>query len=258
MRIVTWNVNSVRMRLTHLLGWLDKHRPDVLCLQETKIPDEGFPRMEIESMGYAIETHGQKAYNGVAIISRLPMENVVRGFGDLDDVQKRVIAATVGGIRIMSMYVPNGQSTQSAKYVAKLEWLDHFLRILSERHRPDEPLLLCGDFNIAPEDRDVHDPKRWRGKILCSEPERAKFRAFLGWGLHDAVRVKTEEGGFYTWWDYRLSGFRRNWGLRLDHFLISLPLTGRVHEIWVDREVRGMDRPSDHAPVVLELDSGSP
>ena len=132
MRIVTWNVNSVRMRLTHLLGWLDTHRPDVLCLQETKIPDEAFPRMEIESLGYAIETHGQKAYNGVAIISRLPMENVVRGFGDLDDAQKRVIAATVGGIRIISVYVPNGQSTQSAKYVVKLEWLDHFLRILSE------------------------------------------------------------------------------------------------------------------------------
>ena len=254
MRIVTWNVNSVRMRLTHLLGFLERHRPDVVCLQETKIPDEAFPRLEIESMGYGIETHGQKGYNGVAIISKPPIEHVVRGFGDLDDAQKRVIAATVNGVRVMSVYVPNGESTHSAKYVAKLAWLDHFLRILGERHRAADSLIICGDFNIAPEDRDVYDPKRWRGKILCSDPEREKFRAFLGWGLHDAVRVTTQEGGFYTWWDYRLSGFKRNWGLRLDHFLVSAPLAPRVREVWVDREVRGMDKPSDHAPVVLELE----
>lgn len=255
MRIVTWNVNSVRMRLSQLVGWLERHRPDALCLQETKIPDDGFPRLEIEAMGYSIETHGQKGYNGVAIVSRHPMEHVARGFGDLDDTQKRVIAATVNGIRIMSLYVPNGESTQSPKYAAKLEWLDHFLRILAGRHRAEEPLVLCGDFNIAPEDRDVHDPKRWRGKLLCSDPEREKFRAFLGWGLHDAVRLKTQEGGFYTWWDYRLNGFGRNWGLRLDHFLISAPLASRVQEVWVDREARGQDKPSDHAPVVLDLES---
>jgi exodeoxyribonuclease-3 len=253
-RIVTWNVNSVRARLPRVTAWLLRHRPDLVCIQETKVQDADFPRLEMEALGYAVEIHGQKAYNGVALLSRMDLRDVTRGFGDLDDTEKRVIAATVGGIRVMNLYVPNGEAVGSAKYARKLHWLDRFGEILSERHRTDEPLLLCGDFNIAPEDRDVHDPKRWRDKVLCSEPERERFRALVGWGLTDALRHLTPEGGIYTWWDYRLNGFPRNWGLRIDHFLVTAPVLSRVRTVTVDRDERGGEKPSDHAPVVLELE----
>jgi exodeoxyribonuclease-3 len=253
-RIATWNVNSVRARLPRVVAWLERHRPDLACIQETKVQDSDFPRLELEALGYKLEIHGQKTYNGVAILSRTDLSDVSRGFGDLDDTEKRVIAATAGGIRIMNLYVPNGEAVGSAKYARKLGWLDRFAEILSGRHRTGEPLLLCGDFNIAPEDRDVHDPKRWRDKVLCSEPERERLRALVRWGLTDALRHITPEGGIYTWWDYRLNGFQRNWGLRLDHFLVTPPVLSRVRTVTVDREERAGEKPSDHAPVVLELE----
>jgi len=252
MKIVTWNVNSVRARLDRVLAWVALHQPDLLALQETKVVDESFPRTEFEDLGYRVETFGQKTYNGVALLSHAPLEDVTRGLTG-EDPDARVIAARAAGIRILNLYVPNGAEVGSEKYAGKLVWLDRLLRRLQEDHRPSEPLLLCGDFNIAPEDRDVHNPKRWRGKVLCSEPERERFRALLEWGLADALRARTEEAGIYTWWDYRLSAFSRNWGLRIDHFLLTAGLLPRVTDITVDREERGGEKPSDHAPLVLEL-----
>jgi len=252
MRLATWNVNSVRARLDRVLAWLSRHEPDLLALQETKVVDDAFPRLEIESLGYRVETYGQKTYNGVALLSRTPLEDVTRGLTG-EDPDARVIGARAGGIRVLNLYVPNGQEVGSEKYAGKLLWLDRLRSRLEEEHSPSEPLLLCGDFNIAPEDRDVYDPRRWKGKVLCSEPERERFRALLEWGLVDAIRSRTEEGGIYTWWDYRLSAFRRDWGLRIDHFLITNPLVSRVTSFTVDREERGGEQPSDHAPVVLEL-----
>jgi len=252
MRLATWNVNSVRARLDRVLAWLSRHEPDLLALQETKVVDDAFPRLEIEGLGYRVETYGQKTYNGVALLSRTPLEDVTRGLTG-EDSDARVIGARVGGIRVLNLYVPNGQEVGSEKYAGKLLWLDRLRSRLEEEHSPSEPLLLCGDFNIAPEDRDVYDPRRWKGKVLCSEPERERFRALLEWGLADALRSRTEEGGVYTWWDYRLSAFRRDWGLRIDHFLITKPLVPRMTSLTVDREERGGKQPSDHAPVVLEL-----
>jgi exodeoxyribonuclease-3 len=254
MKIVSWNINSVRARLSRLLAWLERHQPDVLCLQETKVTDGEFPRLEIEAMGYSLETDGQKGYNGVAILSRGAFSEVARGFPGGDESQKRVIAATVYGIRIVNLYVPNGKSVGSEYYAFKLEWLTRFLSFLDAEHVPSEPLLVCGDLNIAPEDRDTYDPDVWRGRILCSEPERERFRALLDWGLSDALRLGTEDGGIFTWWDYRMGGFRRNKGLRIDHFLVTRPVAERVREVVVDREERGGDKPSDHAPLVVTLE----
>jgi exodeoxyribonuclease-3 len=199
-----------------------------------------------------VETFGQKTYNGVALLSRTPLEDVRRGLTG-EDPDARVIAAGTGGFRILNLYVPNGAEVGSEKYAGKLVWLDRLRQKLEEEHRPSESLLLCGDFNIAPEDRDVHDPKRWRGKVLCSDPERERYRGLLEWGLVDALRARTEEAGIYTWWDYRLSAFPRNWGLRIDHFLLTPGLLPRVTDITVDREERGGEKPSDHAPLVLEF-----
>lgn len=253
MKIVTWNINSVRARIDRLVSWLDRHEPDVVCLQETKVTDPDFPRLEIEAAGYKAAFFGEKSYNGVAILSRREPEDVVHGFPG-DGGEKRVLAATVDGIRIVTVYVPNGTSLSSERYPFKLEWFDALLAAVDANHTPEDSLVICGDFNVAPEDRDIHDPERWRGKLLCTEAEREKFRAFLDWGLADALRIHNPDPGFYTWWDYRMGGFRRDWGLRIDHFLVTPPVAERTREVTVDREERAGEKPSDHAPVVLHLD----
>jgi len=253
MTIVTWNINGIRARLDALLAWLERRQPDVLCLQETKVPDEDFPRLEIEAAGYAVAFQGQKSYNGVALLSRTPATDVRCGFSGDDNEEKRVLAGTVDGIRVVSVYVPNGRSVGSEHYTRKLDWMERFRASLAEAHSPRDPLVVCGDFNVAPEDRDVHKPERWRGKVLCSKPEREQFQAFLDWGFRDALRLVHDEEGIFTWWDYRLSGFQRNWGLRIDHALVTEALAGRVREVSVDREERGSEKPSDHAPLILEL-----
>jgi len=255
MKIATWNINSVRARLGFLMEWLERQQPDLLCLQETKVTDEDFPRLELEAAGYRVEVFGQKSYNGVAIIAHGDLDEVSRSFsGDPLPGEARVLGATFAGIRVITVYVPNGRSVGTETYTTKLTWLDRFRKALDAGHSPKDPIFICGDWNVAPEDRDVHDPKRWRGKILCSEPEREKFRALEDWGLRDAVRLLTPDGGIYTWWDYRMSGFRRDWGLRIDHALVSEPVAAGVREATVDREARGGEKPSDHAPLVVTLE----
>ena len=254
MIIATWNVNSVIARLPLVLKWLGQARPDVLCLQETKCVDDRFPAREFEEIGYRAEVFGQPTYNGVAILSRTPLTDVQRGFPD-DDVSAhaRLIAATVGGVRVVNVYVPNGQSVGSEKYDFKLGWMRRLREFFDEECWADDDVLLCGDFNVAPEDRDVHDPRLWRGKILCSERERAALGEVKDWGFTDAFRARTEEDGHYSWWDYRAGSFRRNNGLRIDHIWVSEPLAGRALRSWIDKEPRGWERPSDHTPVLVEV-----
>jgi exodeoxyribonuclease-3 len=241
------------VRLPHVLRYLERRRPDVLALQETKLPDEKFPRQAIEEAGYRVCFSGQKTYNGVAILSRAEPTDETAGLPDFDDAQKRLIAATVDGVRIVNVYVPNGQEVGSGKYAYKFRWLDAFERWLERELADHERLVVLGDFNIAPTDADVHDPKRWRGKIMCSDAERERFANLLELGLADAVRVAHPEAPMFTWWDYRLNARRRGWGLRIDHILISKGL--RVADAGVHDEERDAERPSDHAPVWAELES---
>jgi exodeoxyribonuclease-3 len=245
--------------LARVQALLERHEPDLLCLQETKVEDSAFPAAELAELGYRAELFGQKTYNGVALISREPLSGVTRGFPD-DPVpeEARVIAGELGGVRVVNLYVVNGQSVGSPKYETKLVWLDGVIRWLRESCDPDRPLLLVGDFNIAPEDRDVHDPERWRGKVLCSEPERQRLRELLSWGTADLLRQTTEEGGLFTWWDYRMGAFHRGWGLRIDLALGTSPVAERLAEVAIDREERkastGEGKPSDHAPVIVRLE----
>ncbi len=258
MDIATFNVNSVRARLEGLTRWLEEARPDAVCLQETKCVDAQFPRQQLEDLGYHVAVHGQKTYNGVAILSRAPLEDVSRGIAGLDDPQARVISASTLGLRLRCLYVPNGSEVGSDKYRYKLAWLDALLAELAGCD-PGSPLVLCGDFNIAPDDRDLWDPDGWRERILCSTPERQRFQLLLDWGLHDAQRLLSDEPGLYTWWDYRGGAYWRGKGMRIDHFLVSEPLVGRCAALLVQRRVRQRKRPSDHAPVVLTLAaSGAP
>ncbi len=254
MRIATWNVNSVRARLPRFLPWLREAAPDVVCLQETKCRDSEFPREEIEDLGYAVEAYGQKTYNGVAILSRLPIEDVVRGLpGDGDDDERRVIGATVSGCMILCLYVVNGRAVGTERYEHKLEWLDRVRDLVQESYPMEERVILCGDFNITFDDRDVWDPERWRERILCSTPERAALARLTDCGLSDALRKFTDETGIYTWWDYRTRGFGRNQGLRIDHFLMSPPALEACVGVEVDLAARGGEKPSDHAPVIATL-----
>ena len=255
MKIATWNVNSLKVRLPHVLDWLAAEQPDVLCLQETKQEDKAFPYAEISAAGYHAVHNGQKTYNGVAILSKLPLSEVVRDIEGLDDPQKRVIAATVDGIRIVCAYIPNGQTVDSEKYGYKLNWLEALQTWLSAELAQHPKLALLGDYNIAPEDRDVHDPASWKGQVLCSEPERAAFSKLVGLGLSDAFRLFEQADKSFSWWDYRMMGFRRNHGLRIDHILLSAPLASACRACRIDREPRKLERPSDHAPVVAELES---
>jgi exodeoxyribonuclease-3 len=256
MKIATWNVNSVRARLPRLLGWLGRRRPDIVCLQETKVVDEDFPAAEIEAAGYRCAVFGQKTYNGVAVLARSEMSDVVRGLpDDPPDAQRRLIAVRVEGVRVVCVYAPNGGELGSEAYAFKLEWYRRLRRWLDEACDPASPLVLCGDLNVAPEDRDVWDPERWRGQTLFSEPEKAALAALTAWGLVDTLRLHRQEGGLYTWWDYRMGAFHRGWGLRIDHVLAAGPLAGRCLDVEIDRDERKGDKPSDHAPVVATFAS---
>ena len=253
MRIASWNVNSLNVRLLHVGQWCREAQPDVLALQETKLADDKVPREAIEALGYHVAYSGQKTYNGVAILARSPIEDVVAGVPGFDDPQRRVLAATVGGVRIVDLYVVNGQSVGSEKYEWKLQWLAAVTGYLRDELRRHGKLVVLGDFNIAPDDRDVHNPEAWRGQILCSEPERAALRGILDLGFADSFRTFVEDAGHFSWWDYRQAAFRRNLGLRIDLILASEALRGRMTAALIDRTPRTWDRPSDHAPVVLEL-----
>ena len=253
MRIATWNVNSLKVRLPHVLNWLAANPVDVLCLQETKQQDEDFPKTELLAAGYQSIFSGQKTYNGVAILSRASASEVQHGIPGYDDEQKRVIAATFGDIRVVCIYVPNGQAVDSDKYYYKLKWLTALRDWLTEELKRHPKLVLLGDYNIAPEDRDVHDPVVWQGNVLVSEAERIHFQNLIKLGLHDSFRLFEQPGKSFTWWDYRMMAFRRNHGLRIDHILISLPLVAQCKSCVIDKSPRKLERPSDHAPVVVEL-----
>jgi len=250
MRIVTWNVNSLNVRLPHVLHYLDEHSPDVLALQETKLPDERFPVAEIEAAGYRVRFAGQKTYNGVAVLSKTNADDYTTCLPGLDDPQRRLLAATISGLRIINVYVPNGQEVGSEKYHYKFRWLEAFEAFLKQEMKTHNRLIVLGDFNIAPADIDVRHPERWAGKIMCSDDERSRFRDLLALGLTDIVRSLHPDEGMYTWWDYRLNAFQRGWGLRIDHALASSGL--KPIAAGVDIEERRRERPSDHAPVCVE------
>ncbi|TEU30546.1 exodeoxyribonuclease III [Alkanindiges illinoisensis] len=256
MKIATWNVNSLNVRAPQVLEWLNAEAVDVLCVQETKIEDHKFPYDEFTNIGYQAVHLGQKTYNGVAIISKHPIEEVQFDIPNLEDIQKRVVAATICGIRIICVYIPNGQSVGSDKYLYKLQWLQALTAYLEQQLKQYPKLALLGDYNIAPEDRDVYDPERWQGSVLVSEPERVAFRQLQALGLHDSFRLFEQPEKLYSWWDYRMVAFRRNLGLRIDHILISSALVPAAKASWIDRAPRKLERPSDHTPVVLELDIG--
>lgn len=253
MKIATWNVNSLRVRLPHVLQWLADHQPDALCLQETKCEDHHFPCEELEAAGYHSAFCGQKAYNGVAILARTPPAEVTMGIDGFDDPQQRVISATVNGVRLVCAYVPNGQAVGSDKYDYKLRWLSAFTDALRHEVAQYPYLAVLGDYNIAPDERDVHDPAAWEGKVLFSEPEREAFRNMLALGLHDCFRLFEQPEKSYTWWDYRMNQFRRNMGLRIDHILASTALADKAVSCSIDVEPRRLERPSDHAPVIAEF-----
>lgn len=246
--IATFNVNSVKARITNLLAWLDDARPDIVLLQELKCVDEAFPAMEIEERGYNIATHGQKTYNGVAILARVEPANVVRGIPGFGDLQKRVLAADVGGVRVVSVYCPNGQSVGSDKYAYKLRWFEALAEWLAAELAGCADIAVLGDYNVAPEDRDVHDPEAWRGQVLVSDDERAAFDRLRALGFADAFRLFEQPEKSYSWWDYRMAAFRRNLGLRIDHVLLSPSLAPRCRACVIDIEPRKLERPSDHAP----------
>jgi exodeoxyribonuclease-3 len=255
MRIASWNLNSVRARLPRLVPWLEANKPDVLCMQETKVVDEMFPREPFEEAGYNVVTFGQKSYNGVAIASREPIENIVRGFPDDDaDGQKRVIGGVIGDVIILNVYVPNGSSVGSDKFALKLAWLDRLRTFLDSDYDVTEKVVVAGDFNITFDDRDVHDPDEWREKIHCSTPEREALGHVMEFGLVDALRKHHEEPGIYTWWDMRGGAFWKDKGLRIDHFLMSPSAVDVCSALDVDRDARKGKGPSDHVPVIATLD----
>src|SRR5438874_101601 len=258
MKIATWNVNSILARLPHVMRWLEAEQPDVLCVQETKCTDDKFPSLELKTIGYDCVIFGQQSYNGVAVISKggCAIEQIVqRGYPNDDPAaQSRLLSLEIGGIHIVNVYIPNGQMVGSEKYQFKLEWLKRLRGFLDAGYDQNTPVLLCGDFNVAPEERDVHDPRLWQNRILFSEPERAALQHIKDWGFTDTFRLHTEAEGQYSWWDYRAGGFRRNLGLRIDHIWVSPPLAAKSTNIWIDKEPRGWERPSDHAPVVATFD----
>jgi exodeoxyribonuclease-3 len=253
MKLATWNVNSLKVRLPHLTDWLAKAQPDVVCLQELKCEDAKFPRAELETAGYLSAFSGQKTYNGVAILSRSPLLDVSAGIPGFQDEQKRVVAATVGGLRVICVYCPNGQAVGSEKYDYKLRWFAALKETIAAEISRHPALAVAGDFNVAPEDRDVHDPKAWEGQVHVSEPERSAWRALLALGLKDSFRLFEQPEKIYSWWDYRMMGFRRNAGLRIDHVLVSAELAKRCTACTVDKAPRKLERPSDHAPVIAEF-----
>lgn len=253
MKLATWNVNSLNVRLPHVMNWLAENPTDVLCLQETKLTDDKFPASIIEAAGYHVVYSGQKTYNGVAILSKLPITDVVKNNPRFDDPQQRILAATIDGVRVVCAYVPNGQSVGSEKYEYKLGWLSAFHDWIREEAALHPQLAVVGDYNIAPEDRDVHDPAAWEGMVHVSEKERAALARLLDIGLTDAYRLFEQPEKSFSWWDYRGLGFRLNKGLRIDHILLSQALAKRCEACVIDREPRKWEQPSDHTPVIATL-----
>lgn len=253
MKIASWNVNSLKVRLPHLLQWQESSKPDIVALQETKLEDQNFPDSELAAVGYRSVFSGQKTYNGVAILARQKMTDVVRQIPGFEDPQRRVLAATVGDLRVINVYVVNGKAVGDEKYDYKLRWLDALHDWVRDELLRHPKLVLLGDFNIAPDDRDVHDPAAWAGQILCSEPERSALERLLKLGLHDSYRLFESEAGSFSWWDYRAAGFRRNLGLRIDLVLTSAALRASCSAAGIDREPRTWERPSDHTPVWVDL-----
>jgi exodeoxyribonuclease III len=256
MRIASWNVNSLNVRLPHVLQWCASAQPDVLALQETKLEDAKFPLAALREAGYDAAFSGQKTYNGVAILARTPITDVVHGIDGFDDPQRRILSATVGGVRVVNLYVVNGQAVGSEKYAYKLDWLARVTAHLAEEIRRHPRMVVLGDFNIAPDDRDVHDPAAWHEHILCSTPERDALRSMLALGLHDSFRLFKQDGGHYSWWDYRQAAFRRDLGLRIDLVLVSEALRNQCRDATIEREPRTWERASDHTPVTLDIDDG--
>jgi exodeoxyribonuclease-3 len=254
MKIATWNVNSITARLPLVLRWLEDEKPDVLCMQETKCTDDKFPFEPFAHLGYKAESFGQPTYNGVAILSRSAIENVRRGFPDAEEgAHSRLIAATIQGVQIVNVYIPNGSEVGSDKYIFKLNWMNRLRLFFKELYDRNEPVLVCGDFNVAPEDKDVHDPAAWKGNVLVSPKERTSLEKIKEWGFIDSFRLHTDEGGHFSWWDYRQGAFQRNNGLRIDHIWITKALAERSEKVWIDTEPRSWDRPSDHTPVVARF-----
>ncbi|MCS6885938.1 MAG: exodeoxyribonuclease III [Acidobacteriota bacterium] len=252
MKIISWNVNSIRARLQRLLALLDRHRPDVVCLQETKVTDEEFPSRELSAAGYHTLYTGQKAYNGVAILSLKPATD--SQYNLADDEEKRFLAAKIDDIYILCIYAPNGRELDSHYYYQKLNWYEKLYNYLQTNFHPTDKLILCGDFNIAPDDRDVWNPQLWQGQLHCSEPERTALRKLFNWGLHDALRLKTDATGIYSWWDYRSGSFYKGHGLRIDLILVTDTLGQQLSKVTIDRNERKGSKPSDHAPVIATFD----
>ncbi len=254
MKLATWNVNSLKVRLPQVLQWLEYAKPDVLALQEIKQVNEDFPLSELQAAGYSAVCSGQKTYNGVAILSRAPLKDTATDIDGLDDPQRRILAATVGGVRVLNLYVVNGQEVDSEKYHYKLEWLRHVAAYIKTELQRHPQMVILGDFNITPEDRDVHDPEAWREKILCSTRERSALQSILALGFSDTFRRFEQAAGSFSWWDYRAAAFRRNLGLRIDLILASHALAERCRAAGIDKQPRSWERPSDHVPVWAEFD----
>lgn len=257
--LASWNVNSIRARLPRVLAWLDQHAPDVLCMQELKVERKDFPWAEFRERGYHVHACFQRSYNGVGIATRAPLLEPTAGFDDgMDDTQARIVSGVLSGVRLICCYVPNGQSLGSDKYEYKMEWMKRLRSWLDRTFRPDEKLLICGDFNVAPEERDVHNPAVWQRSTLFHQSAREALAHVAGFGLVDSLRLLHQDAGLYSWWDYRMLAFPRNLGLRIDHAFVTKPLAALVREVTIDREARKGKLPSDHAPVLVKLDVLAP
>lgn len=254
MKIVSWNVNSLKVRLEHVIQWSSDNKPDVLAIQETKLTDDNFPQKEIESAGYHVIYSGQPTYNGVCIISTSPAIDVITDIDGLDDPQRRIMAATIDDVRIINLYVVNGSEPDSEKYQYKMHWLTQVTEFISQQIDEYENVVVLGDFNIAPDDRDVYDPVYWKDKILCTDKERAKLDGILDLGFDDSFRLLHENGGHFSWWDYRMGGFPRNLGMRIDLILTNEPMSEMLTSAYIDKDPRAWERPSDHTPVIAEFD----
>ena len=259
MRIATWNVNSVRQRLDHLVAWLKERAPDIVCLQEIKCMDDAFPREPLEALGYNVAVHGQKTFNGVALLSKLPFDEVAPGLiGDDSDVQARFLEALVstksGVLRVVSLYLPNGNPINTDKYPYKLNWMDRLINFSRERLKLEEPFLLCGDYNVIPAAADAKRPEAWVNDALFLPTTREKFRILTNLGLADAIRAVSDSNDLFTFWDYQAGAFQKNDGIRIDHVLMSPQATDRLIDAGIDKHVRGWEKPSDHVPVYVDLD----
>ncbi len=254
MRLATWNVNSLMARLPRVEEWVAMVQPDILCLQETKCADDAFPALDFVSWGYEVVAHGEGRWNGVAVASRLGVDQVRTGLDDVDlDAEARVLAVRCGDIDVITAYVPNGRELDAPQYPQKLAWLARLRAVLDERFDPSGQVVLCGDLNIAPDDRDVYDPAMYVGTTHTSPPEREAFHAFLDWGMEDVFRRHHDVGGLFSWWDYRAGNFHKGKGMRIDHVLATHPLAERSQAILIDRNARKGQKPSDHAPVVVDF-----